>query len=803
MLRHLRRRARLTQRDLGAAVGYSESYITRLESDERRPDPATVSARFVDALALAHEPELAHRLTELAQQASGGFLLKPEPSQFLAQPATNLPAQLTRFIGREREMAEVKRLLSSTRLFTLTGSGGAGKTRLAIEIGASFLGPGGLPPHPAFPGGVWWVDLAPLADPQLVPETVATTLGRRPMSRPALVVLIEYLLDRRVLLILDNCEHLIGACAELAEALLRACPDLRILTTSREPLNIPGEVTWRVPSLAMDDARLLFAERARAAHPDFAMTAANAEWVARICRRLDDMPLAIELAAARVRTFSVEQLAARMDDVFRLLTIGSRTALPRHQTLRAAIDWSYGLLPEAERALLRGLSVFAGGWTLEAAEAIHGAGVLDLLEQLVSKSLVVVDQVGAGTRYRLLETIRQYASAAAQTSEADAREHETIRQRHLEYFADLAQAGRLNVAGGVWHWIWNETVAAELDNTRAALNWAAQCGDWQSGWRLMTGVLGIWTVLGHGDELTRWMETIVLAHPAVSDAVRANAQTQIGRLSYTKGDVAGSIARYRAASELAHQLGDEQLIIEVDQYLGFLTPDGDQAIRLLSRVIRLAHQTGRINRESLALSMLGTRMRIKGDWQGAFVALSESIRLARETGSPSAIAGALGSMGRLLLEQGDYTQARGMLEESIVLNRQLGLHGWLGYDLENLAEVGLRQGDEALIRRALDETIPYYHRIDDLERVARGLVAAAGLAQMQGRLAQAAGLMGAAAALWRVHHTQALFEREITSEYDRLLPAVRAELDPTDFEAAWEEGQRLTLNQAIQEALAV
>jgi tetratricopeptide (TPR) repeat protein len=299
------------------------------------------------------------------------------------------------------------------------------------------------------------------------------------------------------------------------------------------------------------------------------------------------------------------------------------------------------------------------------------------------------------------------------------------------------------------------------------------------------------------------METIVLANPAVSDAVRAEALTVIGRLFYTKGDVPGGIARYGAASELAHQLGDEQVIIEADQYLGFLTPDNEQAIGLLSRVIELAHQTGRKSRESLALSQLGYRLRIQGDWQRAAVVLAEGVRLARETGHRGAIAGALGPLGRLLLEQGDYTQARAVLEESIMLNRREGLRGWLGYDLENLAEVGLHLGDGALVRRALNETIPYYHRIDDLGRVARGLATAAGLARMQGRLSEAARLLGAASAQRHDLPTHGIFECDVVAEYNRLVPVLRAELAPSEFENAWAEGQRLTIMQAIQSALAV
>ncbi len=801
MLKYLRRRARLTQRELGIAVGYSESQITRMENDQRNPDPTAIEAQFIDALRLDHDSSI--QLMALARKASASgkpaLVQSNEPIALSApqnhQRITNLPAPLTHFIGREHEVADITSLLQEHRLVTLTGSGGVGKTRLAIEVGAGLLD--------QYHDGVWLSELAPLGDPEPLTNTVAAVFGLQTMSRPVLTVLIEHLTDQHTLLILDNCEHLIVACARLAFALLQACPRLHILATSREVLNIPGEVAWRVPPLAMDKAVQLFAERASAVKPDFAVTPANSTWVTHICQRLDDMPLAIELAAARMRTFSIEELAARMDDIFRLLTGGSRTSLPRHQTLRAAIEWSYRLLPDDERTLLHGLSVFAGGWTLEAAEAIHGAGVLEHLDQLVNKSLVTatIDEATGASRYNMLEAIRQYAGEMA--SHSDATPTKALRQRHMEYFADLAQAGLLNILDETWHWKWNADLATELDNTRAALNWAKQTGAWQLGWRLITGMLGIWTVRGYGDELIRWIEAIILSHPEVSDHMRGQVLTVIGRLCYTKGDVNESIARYRAASELAHHLSDESLMLEADQYLGFLSPDHDYSTLLLNTVIELAHHTGRKSRESLALSHLGARLRLMGDLKQAFIALTESVRLARETRSAGAIAGALGPMGRLLLEQGDYTRARAVLEESVMLNRQEGLRGWLGYDLENLAEVGLRQGDNALVKRMLAEVIPYYHQIDDLGRVARGLAAAAGLAQMHGQLAQAVRLLGAASAIQRDHHTHGIFESDVSAEYKRRLPALRAALAPADFEAAWAEGQTLSLSQAITEALAV
>jgi predicted ATPase/class 3 adenylate cyclase len=372
-----------------------------------------------------------HRLKDLQRPEHLFQLLHPElPSDFpplrsLEAFAHNLPAQLTRFVGREQEIAAVNDLLAHARLLTLTGVGGTGKTRLALQVAADLL--------EEYPDGVWLVELAPLADPTLVPQTVASALGvREEPRRPLTATLTDHLRPKSLLLVLDNCEHLLTASAQLADALLRACPKLRILASSREGLGVLGEQTYRVPSLSLPDhkhlppletlqefeAVQLFADRARLSQATFALTPANARAVAQVCERLDGIPLALELAAARVKALPVEQIVQRLEDRFRLLTGGSRTALPRQQTLRAAMDWSYDLLTEEERALLRRLSVFTGGFTLAAAEAvcaengIEEGDVLDLLTRLVEKSLAVYEaELGEG-RYRLLETVRGHRREA-------------------------------------------------------------------------------------------------------------------------------------------------------------------------------------------------------------------------------------------------------------------------------------------------------------------------------------------------------------------------------------------------------
>src|SRR5579884_2251548 len=393
----------------------------------------------------------------------------------------NLPVPSTSFIGREGQIDEVTRLLAAARLLTLTGAGGCGKTRLALRVGMDVL--------PVYPDGVWLVELAALADPALVAQAAARAVNvKKAPGRPVIDSLIDHLRAKTSLLILDNCEHVIEAAARVAEALLRACPGLRILATSREPLRTAGEVTWLVPSLSLpprsrlvasdldrmmgSEAVRLFADRAQAARPGFALSPADGPALQEICLRLDGIPLAIELAAARVRVFSLDQIAARLDDRFRLLTAGPRTVLPRQQTLRATVDWSYALLAEPERSLLRRLSVFAVGWTLEAAEAVAAGdgiqpyAVLDLLAQLVDKSLVLTEEQRGAVRYRLLETIRQYAHDRLQ----EAGEVERTRDRHLAYFLALAEEAEPKLRG-VEYQRFLDRLEEEHDNLRIALEW--------------------------------------------------------------------------------------------------------------------------------------------------------------------------------------------------------------------------------------------------------------------------------------------------------------------------------------------
>ncbi len=441
LLRHLRRRARITQRALGIAVGYSEAHIARLESNQRTPDPAVVSAQFADALDIQREPELVAHLIKLAELAKEGPRAQAEQEAHPPGPPTNLRVQLTSFVGRESEVADVKRLLTATRRLTITGPGGVGKTRLAVRVASDAL--------PAYEDGVFVVPLASVRDGDRVIQAVAVALGL-PVDDATIDSLFDHLHDKHRMIVLDTCEHLIDACATLAVRLVQSCPRLTLLATSREALKVPGEVTWQLPPMSCDEAMQLFVERAKMVRQDFVLTKDDEVLLVQLCQQLDGLPLAIELAASRLRVLSLAQIAERLDDRFGLLTGNNRLAPLKQQTLRTMIDWSYDLLSEPERMLLRRLSIFTADFTMNLAEAVcadtnepprHNDGllqrgeVLDLLTQLVNKSLVVVDD-RAAPHYSLSNTIRQYAhEKLVETGEFD-----DVYRRYLQYLPFTGQS---------------------------------------------------------------------------------------------------------------------------------------------------------------------------------------------------------------------------------------------------------------------------------------------------------------------------------------------------------------------------
>jgi predicted ATPase/transcriptional regulator with XRE-family HTH domain len=809
MLKYLRRRARLTQTELAIAVGYSREQITKLENNQRRPDLAALRALFVPALDLDERPDIVERLLLLAAATRP---TKPsrsdEPNPTQSSP-TNLHTPLTSFVGRELEIAEVDRLLGATRLLTLTGAGGVGKTRLALQVGVAL--------RAAFADGVWLVELAALADPAFVPQAVALALGLTSGSaRPIDTVLADYLRDKHLLLILDNCEHLLVACARLAEFILREAPQVRILTTSRESLGVLSATTWHVPSLSLPDrlpetntpplieqlreseAVRLFVDRAKTAKADFVLTSRNARAVAQICCRLDGMPLAIELAATRLRVMAVQEIAARLDDRFKLLTSGNSTALPRHQTLRAMIDWSYDLLADQQRALLRRLSVFAGGWALEAVEWMGTADeALDLLTHLVNKSLVVVEEHDNTTRYRLLETIGAYAREKL----VQATEEHHARAQHLDYYIHLVEQAAPHLTSR-HRKIWNERLELEHDNLRAGLEWATRHA-MPAALDLIARLWFFWFWNGYWSEGTAWADRVLPA--TVGEQTRERAWALIGaaNLAGRSGDYARQDIWLAEGVALAQALDEKEALAWARITMSILTAEYAQARALLEESIALARAAKNDWLVADALFMIGDRARNHGDLDRATTVYTESLSLFHTVGDPLMIAWPRGNLGRLALQRGDYAQAQAAFEESVELCRQMGNKPGTADWLIQLATVALYRSDYTQVRSALVECLRLCREIGNAEAVADCLVIAAGLAEANRNWERAATLLAMAdSILERYNLLHRMVDSSSYTEYTRRVAAVRVRLSEHSFATAWAAGRAMESGRAIQYALA-
>ena len=734
---------------------------------------------------------------------------------------TNLPLQLTSFVGREREMAEVRRLLGANRLLTLTGTGGCGKTRLALQVAAEVL----AIRSEEYSDGVWLVELAPLTDPALVAQTVAFTLGLREVpGEPILTTAQRYLKPKHLLLVLDNCEHLLDTCAYLVEALLRACSQLRVLATSREMLGVAGEAVWRVPSMAAPDPRelppldelaryesvRLFVERVKLIHPDFAVMGQNGLAVAQICWRLDGFPLAIELAAASLAALSVEQVATRLSDRFRLLTGGSRTALRRQQTLRATIDWSYLLLSEPEKVLLRRLAVFAGGWSLEAAESVcEGEGivsedVLDLLSGLVRKSLVAVEERGAEDRYRLSETIRQYAAEKL----SDPGESAAVRDRHRDWCLGLV--GSLEAGGFVGSdcGVLLDQMEVEHDNLRAALAWCLETNP-GAGLRLAAGqaprqwagVWALWLLRGYPTEGRRWLHDLLDAAPERTPT-RSVALTAASWLAVDQGDVAEAESLAEEALAIARETGDRVstavALLSLAEAAA-LRDDYARARTLLEEARAIGLSVGVVDVAGRAMQGLGVVAFWEGDEQEAEARYEEALSLCCEGGAALIAAFVLANLGILAGFRGDHTRARACLEESIAILRKARALAALGVYLFNQGYFEGLAGSYARGVELLHESLRLLQRQGHGPRLAWALYYLGVVEVRCGLLARGVRLMaagsGAGPSVWGAKR------QRIEHEPEAALRAARAELGEEAFARAWAEGQAMSLEQAVEYAL--
>ncbi len=718
-----------------------------------------------------------------------------------------LPLQLTSFVGREREIAEVANLLGRTRLLTLTGPGGSGKTRLALRA-AELAG--------GFEDGPLWVELASLSDPALVSRRVARALGVPDApGRSPTEGLAEVFGPRDFLLVLDNCEHLIEASAELCDALLRLCPALRILATSREALSVTGEVVWTVPPLALPDpnrspafeeverceAVRLFVERAGASNAGFALTEENAPAVARLCARLDGMPLAIELAASRTRVLSPSMIFDRLDDRFTLLTGGGRTTVPRHRTLQATIEWSHGLLPEDEKALLRRLSVFADGFVLEAAEAVCAGGgigegeVLDLLSRLVDKSLAVVDaRGGAEARYRLLETIRQYARERLR----EAGEESGVQRRHAGYYLAVARTAAPNLRGAAQS-EWLTRLEAEHDNLRAALAFYGSApADAETFLQLTAELWWFWWLRGHFAEGRVWLERALAAAGEAPSPARASALHGAGWFDRHQGEQDRAERLLGESLSLYRALGDEWGQSIVLHRLGAVARDlGDvpKASEWLGESLTLARRTGDELATGAALYWSGLLEWNRGDHARAEELLEEGLTLFRRSGDGWATNRALGFLGSVAAESPDYGRAQTLLENALATGREVGDRWGVACWLYNLGRLDLRRRDVPGAVSYLSESLALFRDIGDKQRVAECLATLGVAAQESGDPESAARLLGAATVVREAVGSSA--SRAELAERDLASAAARDALGRDRFSDAWGEGLSMTIDEAM------
>ena len=751
-------------RIMSAAHG-GQVLLSRAVADEIRTRlPAEVSLRDLGRVRLK---DLA--IAEHVFQAVHPRLREQFPAlRSLEETPNNLPQQATSFVGRSRELAELAGLLGKTRLLTLTGSGGCGKTRLGLQVAADAL--------EQFPDGVWLVELAPLTDAGLVAPTVATVLGlKEEVGKAVTQTLGDYLRDKKLLVLLDNCEHLLDGCAGLADAILRHCPGVRILASSREALAIAGEQAYRVPSLSVPDpsqartpesiapfeAVQLFTDRAVLARSDFRVTAGNAATIASICYRLDGIPLALELAAARVRSLSVKEIDEKLYERFRLLTGGSRTALPRQQTLRSMIDWSYNLLNDPAKRLLQRLSVFSGGWSLVAAERVcAGDGmeedeVLDLLTSLADKNLVAADPIDGDSRFRLVETVRQYAREKLLEDAGG----EAVRERHLGHFVSLAEEAepRLQEADQA---TWLSRLEQEHDNLRAALEWSLVSTATDPGLRLCGALQRFWITRGHYTEGREWCARVLEAARAEAPALaRAKALNCAGLLAYHQVDYAAARAQHEASLAIRRQLGDRRSV-------------------------------------AVSLNNLGLVALDQGDLDSARSLHEESLAIARELGNRNGVARSLGNLGMVASEQHDFAAARALFEECRALMRELGDREGTAISLHSLGGVAYQQGDYDAACAHYRESLAILRELGHRGRIAYSLEELAAVFAALGRVRHAARLCGAAQRLREEVGAPAPSEDSVFAA--RIAAARKALGDDADFDRAWQEGRGLTLEQALE-----
>lgn len=718
-----------------------------------------------------------HQLKDLARpeqvyQLTHSALRQEFPTlRSLSNQPNNLPLQLTSFVGREAEIDGVKSQFESFRLVTLSGSGGSGKTRLSLQIAAELL--------EAFPDGVWLVELAAVQGGDQVVSAVADVLGIHERKGQNLVNgICDQIRSKRLLLILDNCEHLIESCARLADQLLKSCPDLKILTTSREALGISGEATFRVPPLEIPNLKerqtpatlshfaavRLFIDRAVQASPSFTVTNENAPAVASVCCRLDGIPLAIELAAARVRSLSIDQIESRLGQRFALLTGGSRVALPRQQTLRALIDWSYDLLQPDEKTVLQRLSVFSGGCDLEAAEAVCGDEevlgwqISENLLALVDKSLIVIQEHGAEHRYHLLESIREYARERL----AESGQASLCEQRHFDYFFQLVLAAAPHMRGpGQKDWL--DRLDVDWDNIVAALGLAIST---EQGLEMASQLWWYWYFRGHFTRGRAILTTALAQNPHAAPATRIRALGAAGVLAEQQGDYETALTFHAESLELSQEIGDQ---------------------------MNLAMSYNSIGNVYGNRSLYDTAEEY---WKQA-LEIWQALDAEGEPGAMSGLAAAMDNLGNVAFSRGQKQEARDFYHQGYELRVRLGNPGLTAYSLVNLGAAEYELGNYGVALAQFKEGLQISHGLKDSVGIGYFLLGLAQLAQPE----SAAALLGRFDLLRE--DLEICLNEEERHVHETLVDKLRRELTPEEFETAWSDGRAMGLDQAVHKGLQI
>jgi predicted ATPase/class 3 adenylate cyclase len=755
------------------------------------------------------------RLKDLFRPERVFQLTAPDlPSEFpplrtLEGRPNNLPLQPTPLVGREREVAEViQRLLASeTRLLTLTGPGGTGKTRLALQAAVELL--------EEFKEGTFFVSLAALTDPELVTSAIAAPLGVvEAADRPLEEGIKEYLREKKLLLVLDNFEQVLEG-AQLVGQLLAACPALKVLATSRIPLGLYGEREYPVPPLSLPDpeqlpslqrltqyeAVRLFVERAQDARSDFSVTNENAPAVAEICARLDGLPLAIELAAARIKVLPPRKMLDRLSDRLKLLTKGARDLPERQRTLKATMEWSHALLQEGEKVLFARLSVFAGGRTLEAIEAVCDAevdlpvDVLDGVESLVDKSLLREEEGSGGEpRFVMLETVHEYAREKLEESG----EAEELSRWHAQYFLALAEDAEPELKGPR-QYEWIERLEAEHDNMRAAFSWLLEGGEIELGLRLAGALRRFWHVRGHFEEGRRWLEQALAKDSRASASARAKALDAVGGLAHDQGDIDRAEAAAQEGLELSARADIESgRVASFRRTLGITAEregDYERAAELHEESLALYREAE--DRWGIAASLLSLAnvLVMREEHERAKELYREALSLSRESGDPDQFATGLANLGYEHLLEGNHEQATALNEEAARLYRDRGSRGGLVYALDNLAWAALVRGDHERARALHEETLALCQDLGDKLIGSESLEGLACAAAARGEAERSARLFGTARSLG---YQQAPAERALREPY---LAVARSWLDEAAWKAAWAEGQAMTFEEAVSYAL--